>query len=144
MQQLKQNDFSMSFIHSLTHTYQFSLCQTLIRCWYSGEWASRMALVVKNLLAKANAVDIRDVGLISRWGRSPGEGYGNPLQYSCLENSMDGGAWWTTVHGVAKSWTGLEQLSMHTKWWIGYAVSLYHLADNLVERSNQTSNHGLW
>ena len=90
--------------------------QTLIRCWYSGEWASQMALVVKNLLAKANAVDIRDVGLISGWGRSPGEGYGNPLQYSCLENSMDGGAWWTTVHGVAKSWTGLEQLSMHTKW----------------------------
>ena len=36
-----------------------------------------------------------------------GEGNGNPLQYSCLENSMDGGAWWATVHGVAKSWTRL-------------------------------------
>ena len=37
------------------------------------------------------------------WGRSPGEGNGNPTQYSCLENSMDGGAWWATVHGVTKS-----------------------------------------
>ena len=41
-------------------------------------------------------------------GRSPGEGNGNPLQYSCLENPMDGGAWWATVHGVAKSWTRLS------------------------------------
>ena len=38
-------------------------------------------------------------------GRSPGEGNGNPLQYPCLENSMDRGAWWATVHRVAKSWT---------------------------------------
>ena len=43
-----------------------------------------------------------DLGLIPGSGRSPGEGNGNPLQYSCLENSMDGGAWWTTVHGVAE------------------------------------------
>jgi len=41
-------------------------------------------------------------------GRSPGEGNGNLLQYSCLENSMDRGAWWTTVHGVEKSWTCLS------------------------------------
>ena len=42
---------------------------------------------------------------IPEWGRSPGEGNGNPLQYSCLENPMDGGVWWATVHGVTKSWT---------------------------------------
>ena len=42
-------------------------------------------------------------------GRSPGEGNGNPLQYSCLENSMDRGAWWATVHGVAKSQTRLKR-----------------------------------
>ena len=48
----------------------------------------------------ANAVDVRDVGLIPRLGRSPGGGNGNPLQYSCLENSMNRGAWWVTVHGV--------------------------------------------
>ena len=48
-------------------------------------------------------------------GRSPGEGNGNPLQYSCLENPMDGGAWWATVHGVTKIWTRLsEQLNLTT------------------------------
>ena len=55
-----------------------------------------MALVVKNQLASAG--DIRDTGLIAGWGRSLGVGDGNPLQYSCLENSIDGGAWWAMVH----------------------------------------------
>ena len=71
-------------------------------------WASQVALVVKNL--PANAGDDRDVGLIPGLGRSPRVGNGNPLQYSCLRNPMDGGAWWAIVHGVAKSQT---QLSMH-------------------------------
>jgi len=53
--------------------------------------ASRVALAVKNL--SANAEDIRDVGLILGSGRSPGGGHGNTLQYPCLENSMDRGAW---------------------------------------------------
>ena len=52
-----------------------------------------------------NAGGAGDVGLIPGWGRVPGGGYGNSLQYSCLENAMDRGAWWATVHGVAKSWT---------------------------------------
>ena len=65
--------------------------------------ASQVVLVVKNL--PANVGDIRDAGLIPEFGRSPGEGHGNPSQYSCLENSMDRGAWRTTVHGVAKSRT---------------------------------------
>ena len=55
-----------------------------------------------------NAGDRRDLGSILGWGRSSGGGNSNPLQYSCLENSMDGGVWWTTVHGAAKSWTGLS------------------------------------
>ena len=46
-----------------------------------------------------------DLGLIPRLGRSPGGGHSNPLQYSCLENPMDRGAWWAMVHGVTKSWT---------------------------------------
>ena len=50
----------------------------------------------------ANAGDIRDTGLIFGLGRFPGEGNGNPLQYSCLGNPMDRGAWWATVHGVTK------------------------------------------
>ena len=60
-----------------------------------------MALVVKNL--PANVRYIRDAGFIPVLGRSPGEGNGNPLQYSCLENPMDRGAWEGIVHGVAKS-----------------------------------------
>ena len=56
--------------------------------------------MVKNPSANG---DIRDMGLIPGLGRSPGVGSGNPLQYSCQENSMDGGAQWATVHGVAKN-----------------------------------------
>ena len=59
---------------------------------------------------KASAYNAGDLGSIPGSGRSPGEGNGNPLQYSCLENAMDGGAWWVTVHGVAKSWTRLSDL----------------------------------
>ena len=59
--------------------------------------------VLKNL--PANAVDTEDTGSIPRLGRSPGGENGNLLQYSCLENSMDRGAWWGTVHGVTKSQT---------------------------------------
>ena len=57
--------------------------------------------MVKNL--PANAGDTEDTGSIPRSGRSPGEGNGNPLQYSCLENPMDRGGWWATVHGSQKS-----------------------------------------
>ena len=64
--------------------------------------------MVKN--PPANSGDARDVGLIPALGRSPGGGNGNPLQYSCLENPMDRGAWRATVHGITKSRT---QLSTH-------------------------------
>ena len=60
---------------------------------------------------KASACNAGDLGSIPGLGRSPGEGNGNPLQYSCLENPMDGGAWWARVHGVAKSRTGLNDFS---------------------------------
>ena len=74
--------------------------------------ASQVALVVKNPLASAG--DIRDTGSIPGLGRSPGGGHGNPLQYACLENPMDKGAWQVTVPRVTKSQTGLKQLSTHT------------------------------
>ena len=61
---------------------------------------------------KASACNAADLGSIPGLGRSPGEGNGNPLQYSCLENPMDGGAWWATVHGVAKSRTRLSDLTL--------------------------------
>ena len=60
---------------------------------------------------KASACNVGDLGSIPGSGRSPGEGNGNPLQYSCLENPMDGGAWWATVHGVAKSRTRLSDFT---------------------------------
>ena len=53
-----------------------------------------------------------DPGLIPGMGGSPGEGNGNPVQYSCLENSMDGGAWWATVHGVTKGQTRLSDFTL--------------------------------
>ena len=54
------------------------------------------------LRVKKSANNAGDAGFISGLGRSPGEGNGNPLQYSCLENSMDRGTWWATVHGIAE------------------------------------------
>ena len=69
--------------------------------------------MVKKLPAKAG--DRRDTGLISESGRPPEGGHGNSLQYSCLENPIDRGAWWVTVHRITKSWTQLNQLSMHAK-----------------------------
>ena len=67
---------------------------------------SQVALVVKNL--PANAGDIRDTGSVPGSGRAPRGEHGNPLQYSCLENPMDRGVWWATIHRVSKSWTRLK------------------------------------
>ena len=69
----------------------------------------------------ANAGDVGDVGSIPGLGRSPGGRHANPLQYSCLENPMDGGAWWAIVHGATKSQTRLKQFSMH--------IGLYYKCD---------------
>ena len=71
-----------------------------------------MALVVKNL--PAHPVEVRDVCLIPGLEGSPGGGHSYPFQYSCLENPVDRGAWWATVHRVTKSWTQLQQLSTHS------------------------------
>ena len=67
-----------------------------------------MNLATDLQLQKAKEKDTGDPGLIPGSERSPGGGHGNPLQYSCLENPMDRGTWWATVHGVAKSRTQLN------------------------------------
>ena len=67
--------------------------------------------MVKN--SPANAGDIRDAHSIFGSGRSLGGGHVNPLQYSCLKNPIDRGAWWAAVHRVAKSWTPLKRLNVH-------------------------------
>ena len=63
---------------------------------------------------KESAYNTGDTGLVAGSGRSPGERNGNPLQYTCLENSMDGGVWWGSVHGVTKSWTRLSDTRIQT------------------------------
>ena len=76
------------------------------KCWVKqlcGGWASHLALVVKK--PPASAGDVRDSGLIPQLGRCPGGRNDNPLQYGCLGNPMDRGAWRAAVHGVAKSQT---------------------------------------
>ena len=93
------------------------LVQTIGGKWKLTAWkqlrgASRVALVVKILPASAG--DAGDMGSVPGWGRSPGGGYGNPLQYSCLGNPMDRGPWRATVHGAAKSQARLKWLSTHT------------------------------
>ena len=96
---------------SISHSWIFCLCDLTFlasvsyKCMNSMRWAIFITgfpgmLVVKNL--SANAGDIRDVGSIPGLGRSPGGGHGNPLQYSCLENPTDRGAWQATVHRVTE------------------------------------------
>ena len=76
--------------------------------------------VIKN--KPANSGDVGDTGLIPGLGRSPREGNGNSLQYSCLGNPMDRGAWRATVHGVSKSWTQLSDFYFCTlKFSTGYS-----------------------
>ena len=92
-------------------------------------------LAVKN--PPANARDMKDLGSIPGWGRSPGEGNGNPLQYSCLENPMGRGVWWAAVPGVAKSWTLSERLHFlftsvkQNDYWI------YHVNTSMTEAESQ-------
>ena len=83
---------------------------------------------------KASAYNVGDLGSIPGMGRAAGEGNGNPLQYSCLENLMDGGAWQATVHGVAKSWTQLSDFtSLHLceKYYKPITVQRY-IADSVI------------
>ena len=70
-----------------------------------------MVLVIKNL--PANAGDVRNAGSVPRLGRSPGGGHGDLLQYSCLENPMDRGAWWASVHGVTNRQTEATRYYYH-------------------------------
>ena len=110
------SDLPSSSAHALfTAIISLWLIET---CWGFGFFfsppapgASQVALVVKSLPASAR--DTRDIGSIPGSGRSPGGGHGNPLQYSCLENPMDRGAWRATAHRVAKSQTRLKHARTH-------------------------------
>ena len=102
--------------HPLWCCVQESRTVSYFCSWHlrSGSWILALLCVIVHNLGfpggsevKASAWNARDPSLIPASGRSPGEGNGNPLQYSCLENPKEGGAWWATVHGVAKSQTRL-------------------------------------
>ena len=99
--------------------------------------------MVKN--QPANAGDIRDRGSIPVSGRYPGGGHGHSLQYSCLENPMDRGAWWATVHRVAKSQTQLKRLSLHTHTCAFYKeLSQYNGIDRLTYYANMNQKNMEW
>ena len=87
--------------------------------WHSCYWVSQLLGFPGSSDCKVSAYNAGDLGSIPRSGRLPGEGNGIPLQYSCLENPMDRGAWWATAHGVAKSWTRLSDF-----------ISLSHLSED--------------
>ena len=80
--------------------------------------------------SKESAYSVRDLGLIPRSGRSPGEGNGNPLQYSCLDNSMERGAWHATVHRVTES-DMTEQLTYRLHVIMLFSISIYLILKNL-------------
>ena len=123
-----------SSLNAFLPTVDFYLWISAIHLMY--RW---LFCLVKNLPASAG--DVRDMGSIPGLGRSPGGGWGNLLHYSCLENSMDRGAWWSIVHGAAKSQT---RLSTHTFlyfwfWWdhqSSHFCFFYpdHLAKNIIPR----------
>ena len=101
------------------------------------------------LSGKESACDAEaagDVGSIPRLGRSPGGGNGKPLQYSCLENPMDRGTWWATVHRVTKSGTWLKRLSMSTRHFL-LLIHLTHFSLQSMQLSStvhSNSPYGRW
>ena len=85
----------------------------LVQALWKTVWKFLKILKIELPYSKVSACNAGDPGSIPGSRRSPGEGNGNPLQYSCLGNSTDRGDWWATIHGVAESWTQLSNLT-HT------------------------------
>ena len=81
---------------------------------------------------------IRIVDSVPRLGRAPARGYGNPLQYSCVEKALDREAWWAIVHRVAKSWTQLKQLSMHIAFFMAQLSHAYMITGKTIALIIQT------
>ena len=86
---------------------------------------------------KKSACNAEDLDSIPGLGRSSGEGNGNPLQYSCLENSTDRGAWWATIHEDAKNWARLSDEAQHSTWWT-------HNARDTKSKSVRSSRKKEW
>ena len=97
----------------------------VISLWACGSFWQEFFLLccLSGLVGKESACNAGDWGLIPGLGRSPGEGNGNPLQYSCLENSVDRGAWQAALHGITKNWTWLCDFFVL----LSYRTSFYYL-----------------
>ena len=118
------------YVYVYIHTSQMCVCICVCVCvcvcvcmYFPGvprDWTWHHMLALR-----ANARGVRDSGSIPGLGRFPGGGNGNPLQYSCWESPIDRGAWWATVHSIAKSWTLLKWLSMHA--YICIYIYVYNL-----------------
>ena len=103
--------FSLIYIELATYRNTYKCCIYL--CVIIHTWASQVAQWVKNL--PTNAGDTEGTGSAPGYGRSPRGGHGNPLQYFFLEDPMDRGTWWATVHRVLKSQPRLKRLSTHIR-----------------------------
>ena len=120
--------FLLDCTNRTTLLASYSILQCTLVASLHSTGASQVVLMVKNL--PADAGDTRDVGCIPGLGRSPGERKGDPLQYSCLENSLDRGAQQAIVHGVAESWTQLHThlVTFYYKNFIGQMqYGIYHI-----------------
>ena len=128
--------------------------------WHRLSWVTPMPLLGRKMMCmcascmglpdgsdiKESACDSGDWGSIPGSGRSPGEGNGNPLQYSCLGNSMDRGAWRVTVHGVARSWTRLSNLHFHFYFSLSLFIYIGEGNGNSLQYSHLENpmNRGAW
>ena len=106
----------MTALLRLEYSLKAQVVKNLLAMWET-RVQSRVGTIPWRRTPPANAGDARDLGLIPGLGRSPGGGNGNPLQYSCLENPMDRGAWQAAVQGVAKSQTGLSEHASYVECW---------------------------
>ena len=110
----KQTSFLCDTLSTLQHIFQSCVRYPFGTCPGGSE-------------VKVSACNAGDLGSIPGSRRSPGEGNSNPFQYSCLENPMDRGAWWATVHGVAKSWMPLRDFN--------FSFSLSRIKEYFSQRS---------
>ena len=116
---------SDGMLWSMEYKHKFQECMCYLAWSQAILRASQLAQWVKNLPAMQEMQE--NVGSMPGLGRSPGGGHGNPLQYSCLENPMDRGAWQAAVHRVAQSWTRQKLLSTHAQailQAVGHSISL--------------------
>ena len=88
----------------------------LVCQWTKQIWHSQSMEIPCGSDSEESARNAGDLGSVPGLGRSPGEGNGYPLQYSCLENPMDRGVWWVTIHGISESQTQLSDLCLTNQW----------------------------